>query len=195
MAAIYNEISLGRLEKSDEVRIWLRDMIVSSSNTAANKLLLTLGDGSYAEGVARVNYYIRTHGYSSLTHEYNGFDDPDSFVDPSHSNQVCAADVGRLLELMYSRQLISSTICSEMESLLLDQQTRYKIPGGIPEDSSVRIANKTGEMSTVENDAAIVYGPDFDYILVVLSSDWDTGADAAHSAIREISSRVYAYFG
>ena len=74
---------------------------------------------------------------------------------------------------------------------MLNQNTRYKIPGGLPEDALV--GNKTGEMSTVENDVAIVYADRSDYILCVLSQDWDSG-DTAISHIQEISALVYEFF-
>ena len=74
--------------------------------------------------------------------------------------------------------------------MLLSQNTRYKIPAGLPDD--VLVGNKTGEMDTTENDAAIIYGPECDYILVVLSSDWSSKDNAIFS-IRDISSMVYKY--
>ena len=52
--------------------------------------------------------------------------------------------------------------------------------------------NKTGEMDTTENDAAIIYGKDCDYILVVLSSDWGS-KDQAISRIAELSRITYQY--
>ena len=39
------------------------------------------------------------------------------------------------------------------------------------EEVLAKRGNKTGEMDTTENDAAIIYGKYCDYILVVLSSD------------------------
>jgi predicted metallopeptidase len=47
-------------------------------------------------------------------------------------------------------------------------------------------------MDTTENDAAIVYAEECDYILVVLSSDWNS-KDEAISRIASISSVVYEY--
>ena len=75
--------------------------------------------------------------------------------------------------------------------MMLNQNTRYKIPAGLPE--GVLCGNKTGEMDSTQNDAAIVYSDACDYILVVLSSDWSS-SDEAISRIQNISSEVYAYF-
>ena len=104
--------------------------------------------------------------------------------------QVAAKDCGKLLEDIYRRTWVNRTVSNEMESLLLSQDTRYKIPAGLPE--GVLCGNKTGEMDTTENDAAIIYGKDCDYILVVLSSDWGS-KDQAISRIAELSRITYQY--
>ena len=191
MAAVYDQIDQGNLERTEETVSLLRSMIKDSSNEAANRLLLKLGDGSYAEGVAAVNRFVQLHGYSSGTHEYNGFQDSSSYVDPSHFNQIMAKDIGLLLSRIYYREFISRAVCNEIESMMLDQKTRYKIPKGIPE--GILVGNKTGEMDSVQNDAAVIYGRDVDFVIVVLSMDvWDK--DTACQDIQEISRIAYDFF-
>lgn len=195
METVYDSFASGELPRTADTVALLRDMISHSSNEAANRLLLLLGDGSYSDGIDRVNLFIRTHGYSAGTQEYNGFAAEETIVHPQHNNQITAKDVGTLLSRVYHRHFLSRTVCSEIEQMLLDQGTRYKIPKGIPGDAPVQIGNKTGEMDVVQNDAAIIYGPDYDYILVVLSQDWEMGyKDKAMSGIQEVSARVYKYF-
>jgi len=190
MAAVYDQIDQGNMERTDEVVSLLHDMISNSSNEAANRLLLKLGHDSYADGVETVDSYISSHGYSSGTHEYNGFEDSASIVDGSHFNQISAKDIGLLLQRIYSRNFISRNVCNEIENMMLNQATRYKIPKGIPD--GIEIANKTGEMDTVENDAAVVYGEKTDFILVVLSEDWGS-KDTAQSEIQKIAATTYEY--
>ena len=191
MAAVYDQIDQGNLERTEETVSLLRSMIIDSSNEAANRLLLKLGDGSYAEGVAAVNRFVQLHGYSSGTHEYNGFQDSSSYVDPSHFNQIMAKDIGLLLSRIYYREFISRAVCNEIESMMLDQKTRYKIPKGIPE--GILVGNKTGEMDSVQNDAAVIYGRDVDFVIVVLSMDvWDK--DTACQDIQEISRIANDFF-
>lgn len=190
MAAVYDQIDSGRLDRTDEVVSLLHDMISHSSNEAANRLLKKLGQDDYSRGVKAVNNYISAHGYSAETHEYNGFEDDSAIVDGSHFNQIGAKDVGLLLERVYSRDFISRKVCNEIEDMMLSQETRYKIPKGLPD--GVEVANKTGEMDTVENDAALVYGEKTDFILVVLSEDWDS-KDKAQENIQEIAGLTYDY--
>ena len=190
MAAVYEQIDNGKIERTDEVVSLLHDMISNSSNEAANRLLLLLGKGDYAKGVRAVNRYISSHGYSKDTREYNGFEDDAAVVDGSHFNQINAKDIGLLLEHVYSRSFISRNVCNEIEDMMLNQATRYKIPRGLPDD--VEVANKTGEMDTVENDAALVFGGRTDFILVVLSEDWDS-KNTAQEEIQDLAGMVYNY--
>lgn len=191
MGTVYEAMKQRALERTPDITDLLTDMICASSNSASNQLLSILGDGSYENGIAKVNDYIARQGYSSLTHEYNGFEDASAICDSKHFNQVTAADCGQLLERIYRRTFASRQICNEVENLMLNQNTRYKIPKGLPE--GVSVGNKTGEMDTVENDAAIIYGDYSDYILCVLSGDW-TSKDGAIANIQEISSTVYRFF-
>ena len=91
-----------------------------------------------------------------------------------------------------SRSALNSMlqISNEIEDMLLAQQTRYKIPAGLPE--GVLCGNKTGEMDATENDAAIIYAKDCDYILVVLSNGWSS-KDQVITRIQSVSSLVYDY--
>ena len=78
-----------------------------------------------------------------------------------------------------------------MLEYLKNQQTRYKIPQLLPEGTV--IANKTGEMTGVENDAAIVYSPNCDYIICIMSNDAYDNSEAI-SGVQDISQLVYNYF-
>jgi len=191
MGTVYEAMEEGTLARTQEVNDLLHNMITYSSNSDSNQLLYLLGNGSYADGIARVNRYIQSQRFAGETHEYNGFSDPATYTDPESFNQVSAKDCGRLLERIYRRTFGSRAVCNEVEEMMLNQDTRYKIPSGLPEETLV--GNKTGEMDTAENDVAIVYGDKSDYILCVLSNDWDSKEEAI-SHIGEISSLVYQFF-
>ncbi|MCD7716723.1 MAG: class A beta-lactamase-related serine hydrolase [Lachnospiraceae bacterium] len=189
MGTVYTAFEEGELERTDEIMSLVNAMISYSDNASSNQLLYILGDSSYADGIAKVNEFIQSHGYSEMTVEYNGFS--NSATNSGNGiNQVAAKDVGQLLEDIYRRTWMSRAVSNEMEEMLLDQHTRYKIPAGLPDD--VLCANKTGEMSDTQNDAAIIYSDECDYILVVLSNGWSS-TDTAISRIAELSALVYEY--
>lgn len=190
MGAVYEAIESGELERTEEVMSLMELMITVSDNEASNQLLYMLGDSSYEAGIERVNEFIRAHEYSARTVEYNGFSNSATVMDENRSNQVTAKDCGVLLEDIYRRRWGSRKVSNEIEQMLLSQNTRYKIPAGLPE--GVLCGNKTGEMETTENDAAIIFGEDCDYILVVLSSDWGSKSEAIER-IASVSEMVYDF--
>ncbi len=191
METVYEAFDRGDLPRNEDTVYLLRSMIVNSSNESSNRLLTLLGDGDIAAGIARVNEFIHLRGFNSGTIEYNGFEDPAATMDPDHANTVMAKDVGLLLSRVYNRSFISRAVCNEIEQMMLDQETRYKIPRGLPE--GVQCGNKSGETDTIANDAAVIYGPTSDYILVVLSNDWEN-TDTANAQIAEVSAAVYSFF-
>ena len=190
MGTVYKAFECGELERTEEIMSLMNKMISYSDNASSNELLSRLGSGSYADGIEKVNAFIKEYGFSNMTMEYNGFDDSATIMDPEHFNQVTAKDCGKLLEDIYRRIWVSRGVSNEIEDMLLAQQTRYKIPAGLPE--SVLCGNKTGEMDATENDAAIIYAKDCDYILVVLSNGWSS-KDQAITRIQSVSSLVYDY--
>lgn len=191
METVYDAFDRGALPRNEDTVYLLRNMIINSSNDSSNRLLSLLGDGDLAAGVAKVNEFIRLRGFSEGTIEYNGFEDPAASLDPSHPNVIMAKDVGLLLSRVYNRTFLSRKVCNEIEQMMLDQATRYKIPRGLPE--GVECGNKSGETDTIANDAAVVYGPTADYILVVLSNDW-SNEDTANAQVAEVSAAVYSFF-
>ena len=190
MGTVYTAFDDGSLERTEETMSLLDAMITASDNEASNQLLYLLGDSSYERGIEKVDEFIREYGFSDMTVEYNGFNNSSTVMDSSRFNQVSAKDCGKLLEDIYHRTWVTRKVSNEMEGLLLNQHTRYKIPAGLPE--GVLCGNKTGDRDTTENDAAIIYGEACDYILVVLSSDWNS-KDEAISRIASISAMVYGY--
>ena len=194
MAAAYDAMDNHSLARTDEVISRISGMIRASSNTDANLLLEILGRGSMREGIREVNNYIGRSGASEYTRLYNGFDNTDYLFDADHNNTVYPPDCADLLEKIYHRTFSSRKVCNEIENLMIEQETRYKIPKGVANVSEgVTVGNKTGEMDGVENDVAIVYSPACDYILCVFSDGW-TDKDTALNHIQSISEQVYRYY-
>lgn len=190
MGTVYKAFDSGELERTEDVMALVHDMIEYSDNGDSNRLLYLLGNESYERGIAKVDAFIQEYGFSEMTVEYNGFNDPATNTRDDVYNQVSAKDCGKLLEDIYRRTWVNRRVSNEIEDMLLSQNTRYKIPAGLPE--GVLCGNKTGEMSATENDAAIVYGEECDYILVVLSNNWSS-RDNAIERIRLISAEVYEF--
>ena len=191
MGAVMQEIQNGNLEMNDTTKHLLDEMITVSDNSATNELVRYLNkDHDHKKGMKKVNAFIKAQGFE-YTHEYNGLEDTSLWYDTDTKNTTSAKDSGRLLERSYRGEFVSHLASRQMEELLLNQQVTYKIPSTIPSES--RVANKTGETSDCENDAAIVYTPKGDYILCIMSCEVSSKSSAVDS-LQEISSLIYSYF-
>lgn len=194
MGAVYeNYGTITQSHNSEEIDSNISAMISVSDNDAANTLVNWLGNGNDAAGMAKVNNFCQEHGFTStqmnrllLAGKENG------------DNYTSVKDCGTFLKQIYqvvNGTLPSSTLANAdaMYFQLKTQQRKNKIPAQLPE--GVGTANKTGELDTVENDAAIIYdtAKGIDLVVCFMSQDLtDTGA--AQSTIAADARAIYGYY-
>ena len=194
MGAVYeNYDSLSQQYGSATLDSYLTPMITVSDNDAANSLVSCLGSGDSTAGMQKVNSFCQSHGYTNtsmgrLLLASNEFGD----------NYTSAYDCGKFLKEIY--QICSGTTqtpsllhAEEMYSLLKQQQRTTKIPAALPE--GVSVANKTGELSDVENDAGILYNAQGgnDLVIVFLSQNLSSPGEAQNT-IAQLSRSIYLYY-
>ena len=180
MGAVYDRYdSLTVTYGEDQIQSLLSDMITVSDNTAANTLTNYLGDGDDATGRGAVNEYCASNNYESTTMGRMLLAPADN-----GDNLTSVSDCAEFLRKVYKNEIPHA---EEMLDFLKNQQRTHKIPAGLPE--GVESANKTGELDTVENDAAIVFA-DTPYILCIMSENL-SDAGAAQNNIAGISSDIY----
>lgn len=180
MGAVYEQYdNLTENYGEDQIKTLLSDMITVSDNTAANTLTNYLGDGDDTAGREAVNEYCAANNYESTTMGRMLLAPADN-----GDNMTSVADCAEFLRKVYKGEVPHA---DDMMGYLKGQQRTHKIPAGLPE--GVESANKTGELDTVENDAAIVFA-DVPYILCIMSEDLsDVGT--AQNNIAQISTDVY----
>ena len=194
MGAVYeNYGTIAQSHNSEEIDSNISAMISVSDNDAANTLVNWLGNGNDAAGMAKVNNFCQEHGFTStqmnrllLAGKENG------------DNYTSVKDCGTFLKQIYQTvngTLPASTLpnADAMYYHLKMQQRKNKIPAQLPE--GVGTANKTGELDTVENDAAIIYdtAKGIDLVVCFMSQDLtDTGA--AQSTIAADARAIYGYY-
>jgi len=151
------------------VRELVERMITRSSNLATNAVI-ELVDASRAQQTAR------TLGAATIMVR-RGVEDGKAF-EQGLNNTTTARDLGVLLESIVTEKAASPERCREMLSILERQEFNDDIPGGLP--PRTRVAHKTGEISGVLHDAAIVFPPQgrAPFILVVLTRNIDDKAQA-----------------
>ena len=185
MGAVYEDYdSLSTTYGKETLDNNLNSMITVSDN---------LGGGDDAAGMARVNKFCQDHGYTNtsmgrllLADNSNG------------DNYTSVKDCGKFLKTIYQMDKGSAaedTLAgAEYMYHLLKMQTRTnKIPAQLPE--GVKVANKTGELDTVENDAGIIYdtAKGIDLVICFMSQDLNDTA-AAQNTIAQVSRAIYGYY-
>jgi beta-lactamase class A len=164
------------------VRELLRLMIVRSSNLATNQLIELVGAAHVTEGarsLGAVNAKV-----------LRGVEDQKAF-DAGMNNTITARDLAILLAAIENGRVLSQESSALMRDILLAQEFNEKIPAGLP--PGTRVAHKTGEITAVSHDAAIVYPANRKpYVLVVLTRGIRDGKESAQ-LIADISRLVYSY--
>jgi len=186
MELVRERIAEKFIEDTPDISRAIHNMIANSSNTSTNLLLEALGVGDWDKGRDRLNSYAQKNGYvDTLLERKLG----STYPDPQGlDNYTSPRDVGLILERIYEKDKKGD---SESLKAMKRQMFRGKIPQGLP--PYLTVANKTGELPHIENDSAIVYTPQGDYILVVMSNDQEN-EEAARLKISSISAKAYRHF-
>ncbi len=168
----------------DRVRVdsLLRLMITRSSNFATNTLITLVG----ADAVTRT---MRELGAQRIQVR-RGVEDGKAFQ-AGLNNTTTARDLAIILRAIEEGRAAPPDATRQMLAILLAQEFNEKIPAGLP--PGIRVAHKTGDITAVSHDAAIVYPPGRKpYVLVVLTRGITDGAKSA-KLIADISSMVYSH--
>lgn len=131
-------------------------MITVSSNFATNLLIEKLGVEKIRQTVSRLG----ADGMQVL----RGVEDQKAF-DKGLNNTTTARALLVLLTKIATGQAVSAKADAEMAEVLKRQKFNDAIPAGLPPGTPV--GHKTGTITKIHHDAAIVYAPT-PYVLVVL---------------------------
>jgi beta-lactamase class A len=152
-------------------------MITVSSNFAANLLIERLGARNIQTTTDRLG--------ASGMHVLRGVEDQKAF-DNGMNNETTARALAVLLMKLADGHAVSPKADADMVDILKRQHFHDAIPAGLPDGTVV--AHKTGNITKVHHDAAIVYGTT-PYVLVVLVrgiDDEKTSAALIASISREV---------
>ena len=150
----------------------VRRMIVRSSNLSTNIVIDLIG----AKRVMELMKQIGAHDTQVL----RGVED-DKAYHAGMNNTTTAYDMMLIFRALEpSRKLVD---------VLAGQEHRKGIPAGVP--PGIRVANKTGSITAISHDAALVFTPDGgSYVLVVLTRGFKK-EKASQKAIAAISKAVW----
>jgi beta-lactamase class A len=157
-------------------------MITRSSNLATNALI-ELVRASNANETAHM---LGARNIRVL----RGVEDGKAFR-AGMNNTTTARDLAVLLEAIETSRAASRSSCDAMREILLHQEFNDEIPAGLP--PGTRVAHKTGWITGVLHDAAVVYPPGRKpYVLVVLTRDI-ADEKVARRLIADLSRIVWAH--
>jgi beta-lactamase class A len=170
--------SIGKMMRISELSL---HMIATSSNLATNLLLDLVG-------IDTVQRCLDELGISGIDIR-RGVEDERAF-ERGIINRVTADGLVHLLRLIAEERAFSPQLSREMLDILHAQEFRAGIPARLP--SAVRVAHKTGEISTIAHDAGVVYAPGRKPYVIAVLTEWVPEAAAGRSAaIAEVSHAVY----
>lgn len=157
-------------------------MITRSSNLATNILIAEARPARIAQTMERIG--------ARDMHVLRGVEDQAAY-DAGMNNTTTAYALMRVMRAVQDPAVVGEAAAREMQAILARQEFTEMIPAGLPEGT--RVANKTGNITRIAHDAAIVYPPGrAPYVLVVLTRGF-TDSDAAARVGRDVSRAVWAH--
>lgn len=153
-------------------------MITVSSNLATNLLVEKLG----VDNIRATVHALHADGMSVL----RGVEDNKAY-EKGMNNTTTARGLLILLEAIAKGEAVDSDSSRQMVEILARQKFNEAIPAGLP--SGTRVAHKTGELTKVHHDAAIVYAPR-PFVLVILVRGLAESKDSA-ALMADIARRIY----
>lgn len=170
----------GRLGQRVPVRELIERMITRSSNLATNLLIDLAGPARIERTMARIG--------AGEMHVLRGVEDGPAYA-AGMNNTTSAYALMRVMGAVAGARAASAGASREMAAILGRQEFTEMIPAGVP--AGTRTANKTGSITRIAHDAAIVYPAGREpYVLVVLTHGFVSPASAAPVG-REISAAVW----
>jgi beta-lactamase class A len=131
-------------------------MITVSSNFATNLIIQKLG----VENIQATVHSLGAHGMKVL----RGVEDNKAF-EKGMNNTTTARGLEILLTAIAEGKAVDAESSRQMVEILEQQHFNEGIPAGLPRGT--RVAHKTGEITKIHHDAAIVYAPR-PFVLVIL---------------------------
>ena len=132
-------------------------MIIDSDNTAANALTDMVG-------MDNINSFISSKKFSNTSLNRKMMD--VDMINAGVVNDTCVIDLIKTFELLEEGNFINEDHDKKMLTVMKKQKMRSKIPGDLPR--TIEVANKSGELENIENDAGIVYTDKGAYALAIL---------------------------
>lgn len=169
--------AIGKMMRVSELAM---HMITTSSNLATNLLLDLVG----LDTVQRSLDELAVDGIDIR----RGVEDEHAF-EQGINNRVTADGLAQLLRIIAEERAFSPALSREMLDILHAQEFKQGIPARLPR--AVRVAHKTGDISTVAHDAGVVYPEGRKPYVIAVLTEWSPSDSGRSATIAEVSHAVY----
>jgi beta-lactamase class A len=178
-----NSVVHEHIGKTMKIRDLAKHMIVTSSNLATNLLIDLVG-------LERMQKTLEEMGVEGVELR-RGVEDERAYAE-GINNRVTADGLVQVLRLIEEEKAISREASDLMLEILHQQEFRSGIPAGLPDDA--RVANKTGEISTVAHDAGLVYLRERRPYALAILTRWDAEKTSGRrDTLARVSRAVYEH--
>ena len=172
--------------KSARIDFVAREMIVRSSNLATNVMLGLCPPKD-------VQRFVDALGAPSL--KVRRMVSDEKAYAAGFSNETDAEGMATLMEAALHTPRLSAASRNLAFEILAAQEFNDQVPAGIPKQAGAVVAHKTGSISKVQHDAAVVRLPDGrEYVLVLMATDFganEEGRARVVAATRKMSRAVW----
>lgn len=173
----------GRIGRTMKLCDLARAMIVRSSNLATNLLLDWLG----------LDTVQRWLGEAEITGVkiVRGVEDTVAFQ-AGLNNEMTPCGAIALFRRLCEDDFLGETSRQQMRDILLAQEFNSMIPARLP--SALKIAHKTGEISTHCHDAGVIYFPDRQPLSLAIFTQCSPNLEQRHRPVAEIAAAIFEEF-
>lgn len=159
-------------------------MITKSDNTATAMIIDLLG-------YDYLNSQFEVMGLKATRIAPTGMSLASRLSDPALDNYTTPQEMGALLEKIYRHQLVNDGLSDLMIEIMKGANHRTRLAKDLPHDW--QFARKTGLLRKSCHDVGIVFSPDGDYVLCVMTYGKSENYQVAKGLISTVGRKAYAY--
>lgn len=159
------------------------EMMTKSDNTATAMIIDLLGYDYLNQKFAQMGLHATRIAPTGMS--------LSSRVDPEMDNYTTPREMAELLEKIYKHQMVSNGLSDLMIEIMKGANSRTRLAKNLPADW--HLARKTGLLRKNCHDVGIVFAPESDYVLCVLTNGRTENYKVAKGLISSVGKQAYDY--
>ncbi len=166
------------------VSFLIYQMITKSDNTATQMMIDLLG-------YDYLNQQFEQMGLKATRIAPTGMSLADRLADPTLDNYTTPREMAAILERIYKRQMVTDGLSDLMLEILKGANSPTRLAKNLPH--AWQLARKTGLLRKNCHDVGIVFSPEGEYVLCVLTNGNTDNYKVAKGLISSVGKQAYDY--